>query len=101
MGRDPRAGLGSRRLALSGLRRAAALGRPPRGQAFTGRLRLRPGSVGRALPLVPRPDRRALWTGAARGDRLGCWPAYLRGRPAPTWAKFTPSTMIVTRRCWG
>ena len=32
---------------------AAPLGRPPRGQALTRRLRLRPGSVGRALPLVP------------------------------------------------
>src|SRR5438128_10545875 len=47
-------------LARSGLPRAAPLGRPPRGQVLTRRLRLRPGSVGRALPLVPRPDRRAL-----------------------------------------
>jgi hypothetical protein len=53
-------------------------------------------------------------SGAAGGDRLGRRPVYVRGRPAggawisqarseflPTWAKFTPSTMIVTRPCWG
>src|SRR5437870_4266865 len=35
-------------LVLSGLPCAAPLGRPRRGQALTRRLRLRPGSVGRA-----------------------------------------------------
>jgi len=105
MGRDPRAGPDPCRLALSGLWRAAALGRAPCCQALPRRFRLRPGWVGCAVPLVPRPDWRALWAGAARGDRLGRRPVYVRGRLAggawyspdtgvcPHGQKFSPSTM--------
>ena len=53
MGGHSGAGARAGRLALSGLPRAAPLGRAPRGQALPRRLRLRPGSVGRALPMVP------------------------------------------------
>ena len=34
-------------------------------------LRLRPRPVGGAVPLVPRPDGRAIRAGAPRSDRLG------------------------------
>jgi hypothetical protein len=63
------AGAHARRLALSGLPRAAPLGRPPRGQALPKRLRLQPRPASRALPLLPRAYRCALPARPARGDR--------------------------------
>jgi len=88
-------------LALPGLRRTPAPGCSPCGQTLTGRIRLRCGSTGCALPLVPRPDGRALRARPARCHRPWRRSVPLRRNQAdgereracrgrgilPTWAK--------------
>jgi len=79
---DPGRGALASGLALPSLWRPTAFGCPSHRQTLTGGIGLRSESADGALSMVPRPDRRTVRTGPARGDCIGRWSIPVRPHQA-------------------